>query len=125
MAVLVKKSGSESPGIMTINDSFTYASINLNIRKEKNIYYWDALELPKHAIHNIYCATGKLKHKILIVHIIRAFYDENDEIAILANYMMDPNNENYAKEYFNYQKLRILAKNIAIEIEDSKIFQME
>jgi hypothetical protein len=126
MAKLVKKTG-EKPEIMTIkwNDGNTpiYASINNNISEnEDGTYSWDALELPEHTLVNIHNADIEMKRKVLIIHILRAYYDDNDATAILSNYLNEPENEKYKSEFEQLQKCRFLAKKLAKTIIEENIY---
>jgi hypothetical protein len=126
MAKLVKKTG-EKPEIMTItwlNENIpTYVSINNNISENADgTYSWDALELPEHTLVNIHNAEKELKYKILIIHILRAYYDDNDATAILSNYLSDPENEKYKNEFIQLQACRSLSKKLAKTIIEENIY---
>jgi hypothetical protein len=126
MAKLVKKTG-EKPEIMTItwlNENIpTYVAINNNISEnEDGTYSWDALELPKHTLVNIHNADTEMKRKVLIIHILRAYYDDNDVTAILANYLNEPENEKYKSEFDQLQKCRSLAKKLTKTIIEKNIY---
>lgn len=127
MAKLVKKTGTEKPEIMTIKwlneNTPTYAAINNNISEnEDGIYSWDALELPEHTLVNIHNAKEEMKRKVLIIHILRAYYDDNDATAILSNYLNEPENEKYKSEFEQLQKCRFLAKKLAKTIIEKNIY---
>lgn len=126
MAKLVKMKGTEKPGIMTVKWSSEnkpiYASINTNIINDADDYYWDSLVLPEYALNNIYAAPNDIKYKVLIIHILRAYYDDNDVTAIIANYMSDTTNEKYKKEFDELQNCRNLAKTLANNIVASGLF---
>ena len=126
MAKLVKMTG-DKPDIMTIKWSSenvpTHAAINANIEEnEDGTYSWDALVLPEHVVNNIHIAEKQLKYKILIIHIIRAYYDDNDATAILSNYLSEPTKEKYKVEFDKLQKCRSMAKKLAEEIITLEIF---
>jgi hypothetical protein len=53
------------------------------------------------------------EYKNLVSFIICMKYSSNDETAILMNYMFEPNNEKYIKEYNELQSWRLFAKNYA------------
>jgi hypothetical protein len=126
MAKLIKSTGEVLPDIMTIKkheNNLTYASININIvQNTDGTYDWDCLELPKFAINNIHNANNEIKYGVLTAHIIKAYYNDNQMDAIINNYLLDPENENYKADFNNMQKIRILAKNTAKEIINSNIF---
>ena len=127
MAKLVKNTGTEKPGLMTIkwNDENTpiYAAINNNISEnEDGTYSWDALELPNHTLINIHNAEEEMKRKVLIIHILRAYYDDNDATAILSNYLNEPENEKYKNEFIQLQACRSLAKTLAKTIIEENIY---
>ena len=127
MAKLVKMKVTEKPDIMTIewsvNNIPTYASINTNIvEKDDNNYEWDSLVLPEHTLSNIHNADKDMKYKVLIIHILRAYYDDNDATAILSNYLSDQNNEKYKIEFDELQTCRKMAKTLAHNIIENNIF---
>ena len=127
MATRVKKTGTEKPGLMTIkwNDENIpiYAAINNNIlENEDGTYSWDALELPNYTLVNIHNAEEEMKRKVLIIHILRAYYDDNDATAILSNYLNEPENEKYKSEFEQLQKCRSLAKKLVKTIIEKNIY---
>ena len=125
MAQLVKMTGKEKPGIMTINlqDNIpVFAAININIEDTADGYKWDSLVLPEYALINIYNADNSLKYKIFTTHIIKAYYDDNDAAAILANYLSDQTNIKYKKEFDEYQAIRTIAKTVANNIVSTRLF---
>jgi hypothetical protein len=127
MAKLVKMTGSEKPELMTIEwnseDNPRYAAINTNIiENEDNTYSWDALVLPDFAIKNIHEAEPNTKYKVLLIHILRSYYDDNDATAIMSNYMLDPLNDKYKTEFEQLQACRAFAKNTAKIIIEENIF---
>lgn len=126
MAKLVKKTG-EKPEIMTItwlNENIpTYVAINNNISEnEDGTYSWDALELPEHTLVNVHNADIEMKRKVLIIHILRAYYDDNDATAILSNYLNEPENEKYKSEFEQLQKCRSIAKKLVKTIIEKNIY---
>ena len=127
MAKLVKMNGAEKPDIMTIKwvseNIPTYAAINTNIEEnEDGSYSWDALVLPEHVVNNIHIAEVNLKYKILVIHIIRSYYDDNDATAILSNYLSEPTKEKYKVEFEKLQTCRTMAKTLATNIIENNIF---
>lgn len=128
MATLVKEFGETSPEIMTIkyidNEGLKpiYAAINLNVVSNSNMYTWDSLVLPDFALENIHNADKEIKRSVLIAHIIKAYYNDNEMTAILSNYLSDMENENYKLEFNELQKLRKLAKETATHIVSNNIF---
>jgi hypothetical protein len=125
MAQLVKMTGKEKPGTMTIKlqDNIpVFAAININIEDTADGYKWDSLVLPEYALINIYNANNPLKYKIFTTHIIKAYYDDNDAAAILANYLSDQTNIKYKKEFDEYQAIRTIAKTVANNIVSTGIF---
>ena len=126
MAKLVKQTGNEKPELMTIkynDDNIIYASINVHIIENTDgTYEWDELIIPEFALNKIHNATPKMKYKVLLIHILRAYYDDNDATAILSNYLSNPTDEKYKIEFDELQKCRTLAKNTAKEIIDNNIF---
>lgn len=126
MAKLVKMNGTEKPDIMTIEWSSenrpVYAAINANVINDEDNYYWDALVLPDYTLSNIHNADKDMKYKVLTIHILRAYYDDNDATAILSNYISDADNEKYKKEFDELQKCRKMAKTLANNIIENNIF---
>lgn len=125
MAQLVKMIGEEKPGTMTIKvqDNIPiFAAINVNIEDTVGGYKWDSLVLPEYALVNIYNADKSLKYKIFTTHIIKAYYDDNDAAAILANYLSDQTSVKYKKEFDDYQSVRIMAKTVANNIVSTGMF---
>lgn len=126
MAKLTKGSGEILPSIMTIHqvdDDITYASINLNIVPlTDGTYIWDKLELPDFALNNIHTADNDTKYSVLIAHIVKAYYNDNQMTAIINNYLLDPEDESFKNDFNKMQSIRILAKNTAKEIITNKIF---
>lgn len=120
MAVLIKTNSQEKPELMTIKkheNDITYASINVNIVElTDNTYEWDCLKLPEFALNNIHKADEKTKYSVLVSHIIKAYYNDNQMTAIMNNYLFDKENESYKNDFNNMQKVRTLAKNTAKEI---------
>ena len=125
MAELVKMSDKNEPSLMTIvsnGDELVYASINLNIECVDNLYIWDALVLPDFALENIHNAEPEMKRSVLIAHIIKGYYNDNDMAAILNNYLSDMTNEKYKAEFNDLQKIRKIAKEIVTHIVANKLF---
>ena len=130
MAKLVKMNGTEKPDIMTIEWSSenrpVYAAINANITSSNDengeVYYWDALVLPDYTLSNIHNADKDMKYKVLTIHILRSYYDDNDATAVLSNYISNPDNEKYKKEFDELQNCRKLAKTLANNIIENNIF---
>lgn len=126
MAKLKKGSSETLPSIMTISkagEEFRYVSINLNIvQLTDGTYEWDQLELPEFALNNIHNADSETKYSVLIAHIVKAYYNDNQMTAIINNYLLDPENESFKNDFNKMQKVRILAKNTAKEIITNNIF---
>ena len=126
MATLVKNKDNKYPNIMTVvkdDNDVLFASVNLNIvQLSDNTYEWDALVLPDFALNNIYRADTETKKSVLIAHIIKAYYNDNQMTAILSNYLMDPNDEHYAHEFKEMQKVRSIAKETVKEIIKNRLF---
>ena len=126
MAKLTKGSGEILPSIMTIHqvdEDITYASINVNILQlTDKTYEWDQLELPDFALNNIHNADDDTKYSVLIAHIVKAYYNDNQMTAIINNYLLDPEDESFKNDFNKMQSIRILAKNTAKEIITNKIF---
>ena len=126
MAKLTKGTSEKLPSIMTIRQVDTdivYASINLNIvQLTDGTYEWDQLELPDFALNNIHNADDETKYSVLIAHIVKAYYNDNQMTAIINNYLLDPEDESFKNDFNKMQKVRILAKNTAKEIITNDIF---
>lgn len=126
MATLVKTAGDKKPEIMTIlmdeYGTYTYAAINVNIVETNMGYAWDALVLPEFALNNIHEADSDLKKSVLISHIIKAYYNDNQMSAILNNYLVDMEDEDYKAEFLEMQKIRKIAKDTAKHIVNYNIF---
>ena len=126
MAKLTKGIGKESPTVMTITkigNEITYASINVNILQlTDGTYEWDQLELPSFALNNIHNADDDTKYSVLIAHIVKAYYNDNQMDAVINNYLLDQENESYKSEFNKMQKVRATAKSTAKEIITNKIF---
>ena len=129
MAVLIKKNGQEKPDLMTItknendnNVNITYASINVNIIElTDGTFEWDCLELPGFALNNIHKADNNTKYSVLVAHIIKAYYNDNQMTAIMNNYLLEPEDESYKNEFNKMQKIRKLAKDTAKTIMTEKL----
>lgn len=126
MAKLTKGIGKEMPNVMTITkigNEIIYASINVNILQlTDGTYEWDQLELPTFALNNIHNADDDTKYSVLIAHIVKAYYNDNQMTAIINNYLLDQENDSYKSEFNNMQKIRAIAKSAAKEIVTNKIF---
>ena len=126
MAKLTKGTGEKLPSIMTIKQVDTdivYASININIvQLTDGTYEWDQLELPDFALNNIHNADNETKYSVLIAHIVKAYYNDNQMDAIINNYLLDHEDESFKNDFNKMQKVRILAKNTAKEIITNNIF---
>lgn len=126
MAKLTKGSGETSPSIMTIHqvdDDIIYASINLNIvALTDGTYVWDKIELPDFALNNIHNADDDTKYSVLIAHIVKAYYNDNQMTAIINNYLLNPEYEAFKNDFDKMQKVRLLAKTTANEIITNNIF---
>jgi hypothetical protein len=125
MATLVRKTDSNKPSIMTIlhNDTDVfYVSININIEKVDDMYTWDALELPQFALEAIHTADADTKYAVLIAHIIKGYYNDNEMTAILSNYLSDMTNEKYKAEFEAVQRIRKIAKETSKYIITNKLF---
>ena len=126
MAKLTKGTGEKLPSIMTIRQVDTdivYASINLNIvQLTDGTYEWDQLELPDFALNNIHNADDETKYSVLIAHIVKAYYNDNQMTAIINNYLLNPEYESFKNDFDKMQKVRLLAKTTAKEIITNNIF---
>ena len=125
MAKLVKASGAEMPNIVTVKfvDNIpVYASINLNIVFENDKYVWDSLVLPEFALENIHNAPPKIKTDVLIAHIIKGYYNDNQMTAIINNYLIDSENEEYKSEFLRMQNVRKVAKETSKYIVSNGLF---
>lgn len=128
MAHLNKKTDNYDPGILSVildpeTNEYIYVSINNNIMKhDDSIWSWDALELPDFALYAIHNADNDTKYKVLIAHIVKAYYDANDEMAVIANYIGNPENNKYKSEFEELQKCRADAKVLAKYIIANKLF---
>ena len=126
MATLVKMTGEKKPGKMTIemnNDIPVFAAINTNIEPNGNgTYSWDSLVLPDFALSNIYNADNATKYKVLVAHIVKAYYSDSDVTAIFANYLADTDNAKYKAEFDELQVCRKMAKTLANNIVSTGMF---
>lgn len=127
MAILKKNSGVESPTLMTVlydekTKEPTYASINVNIEQTDEGYTWDELMIQDFAVVNVHNAPTDFKHDILISHVVKAYYNDNQMTAILNNYLLDPDNEKYKAEFDKMQGVRKLAKACAKQIIEENLF---
>ena len=126
MAQLVKSEGAIAPSLMTIvmnENEYVYAAINLNIvLRDDHMYEWDHLVLPDFALDNIHNTDADTKYKVLVTHIIKAYYDDNSMTAILNNYLLDPEDTDSKAEFLKMQNVRKIAKDTAKEIIRNNIF---
>lgn len=127
MAKLNKKIGNTNPGKITIivsaDNKYEYVSINNRVEMlSDNTWTWDALELPEFAFDAIHAADDDTKYKVLLTHVVKAYYDDNDEMAVLANYLSDPTKEKYKSEFAELQKCRAEAKILASFIVNNRLF---
>ena len=128
MARLNKKTDNYDPGVLSVimdpeTNEFLYVSINNNIVKlDDNTWSWDALELPSFALQSIHSADDDTKYKVFVAHIVKAYYDDNDEMSIFANFLKDPNNTKYKKELDDLQSIRDKAKILAKHIISNNLF---
>lgn len=125
MATLIRKTDKTEPSLMTIisnGNELVYASINLNIERIDDLYAWDALVLPDFALETIHTADNEIKRSVLIAHIIKGYYNDNDMTAILSNYLSDMTNEKYKKEFDDLQRIRKVAKEVCTHIVANKLF---
>ena len=125
MAKLIKASGLEMPNIITaefVDQIPVYVSINLNIKLEDNKYVWDELVLPDFALENIHNASPNIKTDVLIAHIIKGYYDDNQMTAVINNYLIDSENEEYKLEFLAMQNVRKVAKDTAKYIVSNGLF---
>ena len=60
-------------------------------------------------------------YECIITKIIRQRYPDNDMTAILSNYLSEPDNEKYTKEFNEVQSWRKVAKSVAKYIVDNEI----
>ena len=125
MAKLVKAHGNNQPNIINVkfyNEIPVYAAINLNIIKNEYGFSWDELILPEFALENIYTATNEIKKNVLISHIIKAYYNDNEMTAIINNYLVDSENPEYKAEFLAMQNIRKIAKETAKYIVSNGLF---
>jgi hypothetical protein len=126
MATLVKKTSATEPDVITVqtyNGEYIYVAININVRKKTDeLYEYDAIVLPEFALNNIHKADYNTKYSVLVSHIIKAYYNDNQAMAIMANYLSDMQNEQYAAEFIEYQRIRKVAKTTAKEITQRNLF---
>ena len=126
MATLMKLKDANEPSLMSIGydvDDVIYAAINVNICKlTDGTYEWDSLVLPEFALNNIHKADAETKRAVLIAHIIKAYYNDNQMTAIINNYLLDPEDVEHKQEFFEMQKVRKMAKDTARQIIKSKMF---
>ena len=126
MATLVKSTSATCPEIITVrcnNDDYSYVAININICKTTNgIYEYVEIVLPEFALNNIHNADLETKYSVLVAHIIKAYYNDNQALAVLGNYLLDQENDKYKTEFDTYQKVRQIAKDTAKEIIRNNMF---
>lgn len=125
MAKLIKSSGYTEPNLTNViyNDyNLEYISINLNVHRIDDMYYWDEIVLPDFALTNICKAEDEIKYKVIISHIVTAYYSQHDMDAVVNNYLLDPENEKYKKEFYIMQNVRQVAKKTAKYIIDNGLF---
>jgi hypothetical protein len=60
-------------------------------------------------------------YECVISKIVRQRYPDNDMTAILSNYLNEPDNEKYIKEFREVQDWRKVAKSVAKYIVDNEI----
>jgi hypothetical protein len=60
-------------------------------------------------------------YECVISKIVRQRYPDNDMTAILSNYLSEPDNEKYIKEFREVQDWRKVAKSVAKYIVDNEI----
>jgi hypothetical protein len=60
-------------------------------------------------------------YECIISKIVRQRYPDNDMIAILSNYLCEPENEKYIKEFKDVQEWRKEAKSVAKFVVDNNI----
>lgn len=117
MAKIIKSNSDKKPELMSVyyskDNNVLYAAINLNVTESDSVYYWDELVLPDFALNNIHNAPNDIKYEVLVAHIVKAYYNDNQMTAILSNYLSDMENEKYKAEFDELQKLRKVAKETA------------
>jgi hypothetical protein len=85
---------------------FTYVPINVKERVMDDgttLYSWEYLDVK----------ANDYNYKGLVNAIIWRKYNIIDTIAIIMNYMDEPDNEKYVKEFEDFQKYRKFAKDFS------------
>lgn len=133
MGKLVKLNSVKEPDLVTVEQNeqtneYIYLGININVCKlTDGSYDWDCIEIDNESgffkvLDNIHNADIDTKYSVLITHIIRAYYNDHQMTAIVNNYLLEPENEKYVKEFNDMQKIRKLAKATAKQIIDNNLF---
>jgi hypothetical protein len=95
--------------------------INYNIRQNENgLWEFYTLDLSTTMYDFIQGDPTKV-YECITVKIIRQKYPDNDMTAILSNYLNEPDNEKYIKEFKDVQEWRKLAKSVAKYIVDNNL----
>lgn len=81
----------------------TYMYIPYDITEENGAYSWKYVLLP----------SSKYGYDYLIDAIIGMKYELKKSLAIVNNYLLDSSNEEYKKEFDDFQKWRLFAKTEA------------
>ena len=133
MGKLVKLNSTQEPQLVTVKkneqtNDYIYLGINIIVcRLTDGSYEWDCIEIDNGSgffkvVNNIHNSDNEKKYSILITHIIRAYYNDHQMTAIVNNYLLEPENEKYVKEFNDMQKIRKLAKATAKQIIDNNLF---
>jgi hypothetical protein len=103
-----------------LDQIYTSKTFPVNVTKKiSNQFYVYVPIVTEKNVMNDYVYKYVLMHdyeynyKNLVSFIIYMKYTNSDTIAILSNYMVDPQNEKYIKEYNDFQNWRKFAKDYA------------
>lgn len=95
--------------------------LNLDIQNTEDGWRYIPVYINSTILDTIRGLGDKEKYGRIIDHIIRSEYTDAETTAILSNYLSEPDNEKYVKEFQDFQSYRKLAKEYAKYVTENEL----
>lgn len=95
--------------------------LNLDIQNTEDGWRYIPVYINSTILDTIKGLGDNEKYGRIIDHIIRSEYTDAETTAILSNYLSEPDNEKYVKEFQEFQSFRKLAKEYAKYVTENEL----
>lgn len=95
--------------------------LNLDIQNTEDGWRYIPVYINGTVLDTIRGLGDNKKYGRIIDHIVRSEYTDAETTAILSNYLSEPDNEKYVKEFQDFQNFRKLAKDYAKYVTENEL----